>query len=271
MTSHTDWKAVVAHAETIVRSYNTGVTLRQLFYRLVSDMTLSNTINSYKGLSRETAKARRGDGFPDLLDRTRKIHRKGFFSGLDEARTWLAAAYRRDRTEGQDTSIYLGVEKNGIVEQLDAWFSDLGIPILALGGYASQSYADMVRDYVDCDERAAVLIYAGDFDPTGEDIDRDFVERADCFDKVIRIALNSEQVTSYNLPPQPGKTTDSRASQFIARHGELVQVELDALPPDVLQGLYQEAIDNFWDTSMYENVLAKEDAERRSLEDAINS
>jgi len=30
--------------------------------------------------------------------------------------------------------LYLGVEKNGLVEQLRGWFDDLGIPVLALGG-----------------------------------------------------------------------------------------------------------------------------------------
>jgi hypothetical protein len=30
--------------------------------------------------------------------------------------------YRRDRTEGQEWSIYIGVEKRGMIEQLDSWF-----------------------------------------------------------------------------------------------------------------------------------------------------
>ena len=31
-----DWSAILARAGEIVRSYDTGVTLRQLFYRLVA-------------------------------------------------------------------------------------------------------------------------------------------------------------------------------------------------------------------------------------------
>jgi hypothetical protein len=30
--------------------------------------------------------------------------------------------YRRDRTEGQEWSIHIGVEKRGMIEQLDSWF-----------------------------------------------------------------------------------------------------------------------------------------------------
>jgi hypothetical protein len=113
--------------------------------------------------------------------------------------------------------------------------------------------------------RPAVLIYAGDFDPSGEDIDRDFIKRAGCFDRVVRIALSGARVRQYNLPPQPGKEANSRAAAFVARHGGLVQVELDALPPDTLRDLYAEAIAEFWDTSACEAVVAQEQAERAQL------
>ena len=56
----------------------------------------------------------------------------------------LADSYRRDRTVGQDVSIYVGVEKAGMVIQLQSWFGDLGIPILALGGYSSETYVQQV-------------------------------------------------------------------------------------------------------------------------------
>ena len=42
-------------------------------------------------------------------------------------------------------TIYLAVEKAGIQAQLWSWFADLGLPILALGGYGSQSYKDRIK------------------------------------------------------------------------------------------------------------------------------
>lgn len=265
--SRTDWTGVLAAAVRIVDSYtDTSVTLRQLFYRLVAAEILPNTTTAYKTLSSRTAEARRAGAFPDLIDRTRTIHRYQTFTGADDARDYLRAIYRRDRTEGQDTSVYLGVEKAGIVAQLEAWYGDLGVPILALGGYSSQSYVQDVKADVSASGRPAVLLYAGDFDPSGEDIDRDFVARADCFAKVVRVALTAEQVAAYDLPPQPGKRADSRAAGFVARHGQLVQVELDALPPETLRGLYRDALAEFWDTSAHVDVLDREDAERAELE-----
>lgn len=265
-----DWSAIVARAATIVRAYDTGVTLRQLFYRLVAATLLPNRVSAYKALSDVTARARRAGAFPALIDRTRAIHRATTFAGPADARDWLAAIYRRDRTEGQLVSLYLGVEKNGLVAQLDAWFGGHGIPILALGGYASQTYVDAIRADVDAQGRPAVLLYAGDFDPSGEDIDRDFLARAGCFDEVVRVALTAEQVRRHALPPQPGKVADPRAGAFVARHGALVQVELDALPPEELRALYQAAVDRFLDTSAYARVLRAEARERSSLQAATS-
>ena len=54
-----NWPDVVAHAADIVYSYSTSVTLRQLFYRLVSEQLIPNTTAAYKGLSSKTAEARR--------------------------------------------------------------------------------------------------------------------------------------------------------------------------------------------------------------------
>jgi hypothetical protein len=129
---------VLEHAAAIVTGYDTGVTLRQLFYRLVADETLPNTHNAYKLLSAHTAAARRAGGFPALLDRGRMIHRDTNFTGPDDALSWLTEVYRRDRTEGQACGVYIGIEKVGLVEQLRSSFGELGLPVLALSGFASQ-------------------------------------------------------------------------------------------------------------------------------------
>ncbi len=265
MRATLNWPAILERAAQIASSYSTEVTLRQLFYRLVAAELLPNTQVAYKGLSARTAQARREGWFPRLMDRGRQIHRFTSFASDTQARGWLRRIYRRDRTEGQPIAVYLAVEKAGIVEQLTDWFGELGVPVLALGGYSSQSYVQDVVDDVARQRRPAVLLYAGDHDPSGEDIDRDFLARSACFTRVVRVALTAEQVEAYDLPPQPGKLTDSRAAGFVARHGRLVQVELDALDPAELRRLYQAAIDRYWDPAAYQAALVREAEERDRL------
>lgn len=260
-----DWKAVVAEAAAIVQSYETPVTLRQLFYRLVAAKILPNTESVYRKLSARTAEARRRGTFPELVDLTRVIHRPGSFESPEAARRWLRQVYRRDRTEGQPVAIFLGVEKRGLVAQLSSWFEDRSLPILSLQGYASQSYVEAVRADVAGQGRPAVLLYAGDHDSSGEDIDRDFVARTSCWSEVVRVALSWEQVVAFDLPPQPGKSDDARSAAFEARHGQLVQVELDALPPDVLRSLFEVEVSARWGESLFDASVRREQVDREAL------
>lgn len=260
-----DWNSVVLRAKDIVEAFPTSVTLRQLYYRLVSEGLIPNNQNMYKNLSRKTAQARREGWFPDLIDRTREIERFAWWDSPRTAMEQMVSSYMRDRTEGQEYSVYLGVEKHGMSVQLMDWFGELGIPILALGGYSSQTFVDVVRDHAEKQDRPCVLLYAGDFDPSGMDIDRDFEERTDIFDQTVRVALRREHIEEYDLPPMPGKEDDSRSASFILEHGQLIQVELDALNPDDLRKLYQDQLDRFWDKDVYDEVLEREANERDHL------
>jgi hypothetical protein len=267
------WAPVVERGAEIVGSYDTGVTLRQLFYRLVAGQVLPNVRSYYKRLSNYTAAARREGTFPDLLDRTSRIERPLSFTDPDAARDRFRDLYRRDRTEGQPWTIILGVEKAGMSAQLNAWFTNpLGIPHVALGGYASQTLCDLVARHIKRRRRPAVFIYAGDHDPSGEDIDRDFVARVGVFDKMIRVALNAEQLAEYSIPKNEldpevvvKLKDDPRAAGFEGRHGYLDQYELDALDPDVLRALYLSALDGLCDADAYDAVIEREDAERAEL------
>jgi hypothetical protein len=202
------WRPVLDRAQEIVESYDVLIGLRQLFYRLVAERALPNTTCHYKQLSRTTAEGRREGTFSRPHRQTRWIHRPQTFSSPEQAQAWLRALYRRDRTENQDTSVYLGVEKRTVIAQLETWFGGHGVPVLARGGYASQSFVDEVREDIVRDGRRTVMLYAGDFDSSGEDIDRDFVERVGIFHEVVRAALMPELVADYDLPPQIGPSAE---------------------------------------------------------------
>ena len=266
-----DWNPILLQARGIVESYDTKVTLRQLFYRLVSREVLRNNVSDYNALSSKTAAARREGWFPRLVDQTSSIVEPRTFTSPSQAIGYMYDIYRRDRTAGQQVSIYLGVEKAGIKNQLEEWFGDLGVPILPLGGYSSQTYVDDIAEHAASQDRPAILIYAGDFDGSGEDIFRDLVDRTDCWAKALRIALTPEQIQRYDLPVLPGKETDTRALKHARRQGfdSAVQVEMDALDPAVLRGLYRDAIDEYWDADAYAAAVAAEESDLAELSAVI--
>jgi hypothetical protein len=287
------WDRIIARAVEIAESYDTPVTLRQLFYRLIAAVLITNTDGNYTYLSKVTAEGRRDGTFPELLDTTRDIVEPLFFHGPADAIRYIARFYRGDRLADQPYSVYLGVEKRGHVAQLDSWFGEpYGIPILPLGGMTSQSFINVVKADVARREqeygRKAVLLYAGDFDASGVAIDRVFNDRtAGCFAEVRRIALNPGQVTEFGLVRQMGKPGDNNTDAFVERFGDValfdprpghrlvrlkgvlryvpVQVELDALDPNDLRQLFTDAITEFVDLSEIEDRADDEDADREHL------
>jgi hypothetical protein len=270
--SRLDWRLILDRARAIVASYTTAVTLRQLHYRLVSTPELGypNTTAAYKRLSELTAKARREGTFPVLTDLTRSIEVPLSFESLFEALAWLADLYRRDRSNGQRIAPMILAEKATLVAQLRDWFGDpLGVPIAALRGYSSESYEREIRSHLETGIEAAyayTALYLGDFDPSGEDIERNTRRYlGDCFESWKRIAVTPAQIKRYKLPENPGKTRDSRAPGFAARHGRLVQVEIEALDPNLLRRLLTNEINASRDTSTFEAVLSRERAERDLL------
>jgi len=257
------WDPIVSQAAEIVNEYSTSVTLRQVFYRLVASGAIRNREADYKHLSRLTADARRQGWFPPLLDRTRKIEtletHKSPVDGLNN----LATTYLRDRLESHATSPMIVVEKATLVEQVRSWFDELSIPVAALRGYASESFEREIVDFVSAQKRQVVMLYCGDFDPSGEDIPRAFEENTEL--ELRRVALLPEHVEEYGLPPAPGKASDTRSGAFIAKHGRLIQVELEALPPDVLRGLLQVEVNQIVDRKRIAQVRTREAFERQRL------
>ncbi|MFE1787880.1 hypothetical protein ACFW7J_05630 [Streptomyces sp. NPDC059525] len=97
------------------------------------------------------------------------------------------------------------------------WLEFAGIPVLVVRGFSSQSYADVVRDRVNREYCGARLAVVGDSDCSGEDIERDWVERTDCWSSVTWVLLTYEQTREYGLPTTERKRDDSRGPAF-ARH-----------------------------------------------------
>lgn len=257
-------RLVTAHTNA---SRATPVTLRQLHYRLVSQEGLGylNTRADYNKLSGTTTAARRAGTFPGLLDRGRGIEVPFSWTCPQDAQEWLRRRYRRDRTEGQEWTIYLAVEKAGLVEQLDEWFSTpYGIPILPLGGYHSESFEREIFTHANTQGRPSVLLYAGDLDASGEDIERNFRAHLH-FDEFKRVALTEAQAVQFDLPPLIGKRADPRAASFTEKYGRLFQIELDALDPDVLRALFTVEVNRYWNEATYLRALDREAEERASL------
>lgn len=251
----------------ILAEYDFPLTLRQLFYRLVAAHVLPNTEGAYGGLSSKLVKAREA-GIIDpeaLVDRTRSPRRPECFSDLSEYAEVVRGAYRRDKAASQPLHVEAWVEKDALVGLFEQVTEAYDVYAYACRGYNSFSALWEAAMRFRQAGKPVHVLYFGDFDPSGLDMTRDIRERLGryCREEIVvqHVALTKEQVAEYDLPPMPAKTKDTRAAKFIAQHGEVSAVELDALPPDVLQGMVTAEIEALWDLSEFQRQQQIERAE----------
>jgi hypothetical protein len=113
------------------------------------------------------------------------------------------------------------------------------------------------------------VLYFGDHDPSGLDMDRDLTDRLRLLAQYARVelervALTWEQIELWAPPPNPAKTSDARYAGYEAEHGES-SWELDAVKAEDLAGLVQDHIEEHIEWDIWREAKAKQDEHRARL------
>lgn len=253
------------------RDMGIRLTLRQLYYQLVSKNIIENKVREYKRLGSLLSNARLA-GLVDweiIEDRARRPVRPLEFDSIQDRIALAVDNFRLRRWSDQPEYIELWCEKDALSSVLAPICDDLHVTLMVNRGYSSSSamYEASKRIGEEMADRAARIIYLGDFDPSGEDMVRDVRDRMATFGlnvDVSKLALNPDQISKYKLPPNPAKRTDSRSGGFIEKHGE-ESFEVDAIPPDVLQSLVRSSLEENMDRTAYRAMIAQEDRLKKKL------
>ena len=242
-------------------------TLRRVFYALVSAGTIPNTERAYKRLSATLDRARWEGLLPlDCLDDLARLAAV-VPSWQSPAEMMRAAAeqYRSDWWSGADPYVEVWAEKAAVAGIVEPVARRWGVPFLACRGFASlTAVAEAVARF---DGRRTVVLYVGDHDPSGLDMDRDLagrMQRLGADVELVRLALTVAQIDAHQLPPQPTKGADSRAFGYSRDHAG--SWELDALPADDLAGLVSDAIATRQPPDMDARQAADDTARARIVE-----
>lgn len=272
MNTHQKTRKLIEEARKVFLEAGVRMTLRQLYYQLVSRQIIENKLSEYQKLSRAMVLARQEGIIPWewIEDRIRTPHYVSMWNGLGDFMETVRGAYRRNIWEAQPRYIVVWVEKDalsGIFEDITFKYR---VPLIVGRGYSSWSLKRELAEHIEEMGKPTVVLYFGDFDPSGEDIFRDLEEAFDFFgileqvEVLEKVALTREDIVRYNLPPNPAKRTDPRAQRFISQHGDTA-VELDALPVQVLQEKIRENIERYLDMEAFERILEVEEGERGAL------
>ena len=268
------------------------LTLRQLYYQLVTRDVIPNKQTEYSKLS-TLLKEGRMAGIVDwdaIEDRLRKPSKPASFDSPEDILNAAINQYALPRQEGQNTYVEVWVEKDALSGVLKRVTEKYHVPILVNRGYSSasamfDSYQRFKRAYNN--NQTIKILYLGDYDPSGLDMIRDIRDRIiefamgdfgweykeesmnDFGFSVTPIALTREQIDQYNPPPNPAKVTDPRAKDFIKTLGK-TSWEVDALRPEVLNQLLDDAIKENIDESVFEEIVSREESDKEKLRSLVS-
>ena len=255
-----------------VVSEDRPMTVRQVFYRLVSAGLIDKTEAAYKMVVRLLGVMRREGQLPFswIADSTRWQRVPQTYSSLDDALEDMQTYYRRNLWDNQNAYVEIWLEKEalaGVIYQASAKWH---VPLMVTRGYPSLSYLATAAETMQAQDRPCYLYYFGDLDPSGVDIPRkieydlrEFAPDADIHFR--RVAVTREQVEEMGLQTRPTKTTDTRSKNF---KGE--SVEVDAIPPAKLREMVTELIQAHIDSDQLERLQNVEAAERATLASIVS-
>ncbi len=267
---------IIEQSIDVLSHYEPGVlTIRGLHYQLVS-RGMTNDIQHYKRVVAATGVARWDGriGFDAFSDRDRSLatltesEPSVLEDKIDTAKEqiglWMKS-YSLNRWENQPYYPEVFIEKKALEGVFYKPCIREGVALGACKGYPSLTFlhdATMRFRRAERQGKQPIILYFGDYDPSGEDIPRALKENIVALGcesiEVRRICLMERQVIDWNLPPAPTKVTDSRSVHWDG----LGQVELDAVKPEKLVSLLRQAIHEIFDTDLYEELMDREKEER---------
>lgn len=275
--------AIIANANRIIRDYQAQgftLTLRQLYYQFVARALMGNNQKNYKRLGGILNDARMA-GLIDwsaIEDRTRNLRRSATWTSPETI--IVADQFRMDKWLGQKMRPEVWVEKDALIGVIEPACTEWQVAYFACRGNVSQSeqyvagkrIAARLKD----DKQGTLVIHLGDHDPSGIDMTRDNEDRLATFIgtkrgwRLIRIALNMDQIEELKPPPNPAKTTDSRYAGYAEKYGD-ESWELDALEPTYIDRIVREAIETGLDRSKWDREVEREAGMRDDLKKAADN
>ena len=191
------------------------LTVRQLYYQLVSRLIIPNVLKHYQRASKVNASLRRHGLIPwaAFEDRSRRTIENRGKSGIQEfvsgqMESFLNPAYYgRCYVQNQDNYFQVAIEKDALSSIVSdaVWMYCARLNIVK-----GQASATIVNSMSERFKRAAnigqkpILLYLGDFDPTGIDIPESIQNKLLEFHvisvELVRVGLNEDQLKRFNLP-----------------------------------------------------------------------
>ena len=208
-----------------------------------------------------------------IVDETRELERRPSWDNpADYART-VATSYRRDFWNQQPVRCEVWSEKNTVRGVLAPVLNTYGVGFRVMHGFSG---ATTIYDVAqDDDGRDLVVLYVGDFDPSGmymseHDLPRRLVKYGGHHLNLRRIALRLAQCRDLPSFPASDKERDPRYKWFRSTFGDQCW-ELDAMDPNDLRDCVEAAITELIEPVAWQRCVVVNKAEQESLRHILDN
>lgn len=243
------------------------MTVRQVFYQATVRGVVEKSEAGYAKVQTDLAWLRRRNIMPYnwLADNTRWQRKPRTFDSIQQALDDTAQFYRKALWTDAGAYVEVWLEKDALAGVVQPITSAYDVPLMVARGYASLSFLHSAAEYIASLSVPTYIYHCGDFDPSGvnagEKIEQTLREMAPAAEiHFERIAVNHEQIEAWHLPTRPTKSSDSRSKGFGS-----VSVELDAIPPQTLRDLVEQAIHRHLPYEQFQILKVAEESERQLL------
>jgi len=243
------------------------MTVRQVFYQATVRALVEKAESGYAKVQVDLTKMRRDGSLPYdwLADNTRWQRKPRSFDSVEDALQETARFYRKNLWRDADSYVEIWLEKDALAGVVYPVTKMYDVPLMVARGYASLSFLHSAAEYINDLDVPTYIYHLGDFDPSGvnagekiEETLREMAPDADIYFE--RIAVTAEQIAEWNLPTRPTKASDTRSKNF----GN-ISVELDAIDPNRLRSLVQDAIGIHLRAEQFAVLKAAEESEREII------
>lgn len=240
------------------------ITVRGLFYRVMSLGLVPKTDAGYSVVQRENLKMRRAGELPYgwITDGTRLRLQPETWTSARAALENTARMYRQSLWIDQGIHVEVWCEKDAIRGVVYPVTADFDVPLMISRGYSSETFLYQTAEDINDEGRDAVIYQLGDHDRDGvlawKHTQRKLREFVSNDIELIfeRIAVTPEQITELELPTRHDKT----------QSGFGPCVEVDAIPSSTLRDLLRDAIEQWIDPEELRLTRIAEDSEREVLQ-----
>jgi hypothetical protein len=264
-------KAMYAAAEAAQPITGRGIGYKLFTKGLIASMSRSEMQRVYRLLK----EAREQDEIPWewIVDETRELERIATWANPAHFARTLARSYRRNFWDQQSVRIEVWSEKGTIRGVLAPVLDEYAVGFRVMHGFSSATCVHDVAEDVDPGGRDLMVLYVGDFDPSGlfmseQDLPARITEYGGEHIKLKRIALTGPQVLELPSFPASDKRKDPRYRWFRANYGEQCW-ELDAMDPNALRDCVEKEIKELIEPTAWERCMTVNAAEQESLQTVL--